>query len=90
MTINVEIDERTLRELYLVAFERIVRTAQPATIMSSYNRVNGVYASENPHLLRDILKNEWGFAGVVMSDWGATNEKVKGLAAGLDLGDARS
>ena len=85
MTINVEVDQRTLREIYLSAFERVVKKAQPWTVMSAYNKVNGPYASEHPQLLRDILKQEWGFEGVVVSDWGAVNEKEKALAAGLDL-----
>lgn len=85
MTINVEVDQRTLRELYLSAFERVVKRAQPWTVMSAYNKVNGLYASEHPQLLRDILKQEWGFEGVVVSDWGAVNEKEKALAAGMDL-----
>ena len=85
MTISAEVDQRTLREIYLAAFERVVRKAQPWTIMSAYNKVNGVYASEHPELLRDILKKEWGFDGVVVSDWGAINEKEKALEAGLDL-----
>ncbi len=85
MTINVEVDQRTLREIYLSAFERVVRKTQPWTVMSAYNKVNGQYASEHPQLLRDILKKEWNFEGVVVSDWGAVNEKEKALAAGLDL-----
>ena len=85
MSISVEVDQRTLRELYLSAFERVVRTTQPWTVMSAYNRVNGLFASEHPQLLNDILKKEWGFEGVVVSDWGAVNEKEKALAAGLDL-----
>src|SRR5205807_4981597 len=67
MTINVEVDQRTLREIYLSAFERVVKKAQPWTVMSAYNKVNGPYASEHPQLLRDILKQEWGFEGVVVS-----------------------
>ena len=85
MTISVEIDQRTLREIYLPAFERVIKKAQPWTVMSAYNRVNGTYASEHPQLLRTILKEEWSFEGVVVSDWGAVNEKEKALAAGLDL-----
>jgi beta-glucosidase len=85
MSINVEVDQRTLREIYLSAFERVIRKAQPWTVMSAYNKVNGLYASEHPQLLRDILKKEWSFEGVVVSDWGAVNEKEKALAAGLDL-----
>ena len=85
MTISAEVDERTLREIYLPAFERVVKKAQPWTVMCSYNKVNGVYASENSLLLREILKEEWGFEGVVVSDWGAVNAKDKALASGLDL-----
>ncbi|MGZ3623684.1 MAG: glycoside hydrolase family 3 C-terminal domain-containing protein, partial [Ktedonobacteraceae bacterium] len=85
MSINVEIDQRTLREIYLTAFERVVRKARPWTVMCAYNKVNGIYASEHPQLLRDILKKEWGFEGVLVSDWGAVNVKEKALEAGLDL-----
>jgi beta-glucosidase len=85
MSISVEVDQRTLREIYLPAFERVVRKAQPWTVMCAYNKVNGVYASEHTQLLHDILKKEWGFEGVVVSDWGAVNEKEKALEAGLDL-----
>lgn len=85
MSCSAQIDERTLREIYLAAFEGAVKEAKPKTMMCSYNRVNGVFASENHKLLTDILRNEWGFEGYVMSDWGAVNERVKGLEAGLDL-----
>jgi len=85
MSISVEVDQRTLREIYLSAFERVVRKAQPWTVMCAYNKVNGVYASEHTQLLHDILKKEWGFEGVIVSDWGAVNEKEKALEAGLDL-----
>lgn len=85
MTISAEIDQRTLREIYLAAFERVIRKAKPWTVMAAYNKVNGVYASEHPELLRQILKTEWGYEGVVVSDWGAVNEKDKALSAGLDL-----
>ncbi len=85
MTISAEVDQRVLREVYLAAFERIVKKAQPWTVMSAYNKVNGLSASEHPQLLRAILKQEWGFKGVVVSDWGAVDEEVKALAAGLDL-----
>ncbi|MGZ3647278.1 MAG: glycoside hydrolase family 3 C-terminal domain-containing protein, partial [Ktedonobacteraceae bacterium] len=85
MSINVEIDQRTLREIYLTAFERVVRKARPWTVMCAYNKVNGTYASEHPQLLRDILKKEWGFEGVLVSDWGAVNVKEKALESGLDL-----
>ena len=78
-------DERTLHEIYLPAFETAVKKAQPWTVMCSYNRVNGDYASENKPLLTDILRDDWGFGGFVMSDWGAVNDRVKGVAAGLEL-----
>lgn len=85
MSVDAVVDERTLREIYLAAFEGAVKQAQPWTIMSSYNRVNGTYVSENERLLTDILRNEWGFEGFVVSDWGAVNEQVDSLAAGMDL-----
>lgn len=80
-----EIDERTLREIYLPAFEIAVRKARPWTVMCSYNQVNGVQVSEDEYLLRDILKQEWGFEGFVVSDWGAVCDRVRGAAAGMDL-----
>ena len=85
MTCSSEADERTLREIYLPAFEKAVKQAQPYTVMCSYNRVNGVFASENEWLLTKLLRDEWGFEGMVVSDWGAVNERVKGLAAGMEL-----
>ncbi|WP_138750782.1 glycoside hydrolase family 3 C-terminal domain-containing protein [Paenibacillus sinopodophylli] len=85
MSVSSEVDERSLREIYLASFEGAVKKAQPWTVMSSYNKVNGVYASENRRLLTDILKEEWGHEGFVVSDWGAVNERVQGLAAGLEL-----
>lgn len=82
---NSVIDERTMREVYLTGFEIAVREAHPLAIMSSYNRVNGVYAHENPHLLRDILRDEWGFRGMVVSDWGGSNSAVAAVKAGGSL-----
>ena len=85
MSCSSEVDERTLREIYLPAFETAVKKSQPCTVMCSYNKINGTYASENPWLLTEVLRDEWGFEGYVMSDWGAVNERVPGLKAGLDL-----
>lgn len=85
MTSDSVVDERTLREIYLASFEGAVKQAQPWTIMCAYNQVNGEFASENERLLTDILKEEWGHEGFVVSDWGAVNDRVKGLAAGLEL-----
>ncbi len=85
MTVSAEVDERTLRELYLPAFEHIVTQEQPWTVMCAYNRLNGVYAAENRWLLTDVLRGEWGFRGLVVSDWGAVDRLVPSIAAGLDL-----
>lgn len=79
------LDERTLREIYLTAFEIAVKEAKPKTIMSSYNRINGIYASENKELLRDILVEEWGFDGFVVTDWGGSNDHVEGVRNGNHL-----
>lgn len=84
-SIDAKVDERTLREIYLPAFEKAVRKAQPWTVMCAYNKVNGDYASEDHYLLTDILKNEWGLEGLVVSDWGAVHDRVASLKAGLDL-----
>ncbi|CAB3714582.1 beta-glucosidase [Paraburkholderia rhynchosiae] len=81
---NSQIDERTLRELYLLPFEIAAKRAQPGSVMCSYNRLNGDYACENAHLLNDVLKNEWRFEGQVQSDWGATHSTAKAINAGLD------
>ena len=78
-------DERTLREIYLTGFEIAVKEGGAKSIMSSYNRINGVYANENPHLLQEILRDEWGFDGFVVSDWGASNDHTAGVAAGSHL-----
>lgn len=85
MSSSSNVDERTLREIYFPAFEISVKKAQPWTVMCSYNRLNGTYASEHPWLLTDVLRKEWGFEGYVMSDWGAVSDRVAGVAAGLDL-----
>lgn len=85
MVINEVIDERTMRELYLTAFEICVKESQPWTIMNSYNRINGVYASENEWLQEKVLRDEWGFEGLVVTDWGASVDRIPGLKYGTDL-----
>nr|WP_243696956.1 glycoside hydrolase family 3 C-terminal domain-containing protein [Labedella endophytica] len=85
LRVSADVDERPLREIYLRAFQRVVTEQQPWTVMCSYNRINGVYASEDPWLLTTVLRDEWGFDGLVVSDWGAVNDRVAGVAAGLDL-----
>ena len=85
LSISSEMDERTLREIYLAAFEKVVKEAQPWTIMCSYNRINGIYSCENKWLLNDVLREEWGFEGLVVTDWGAMNQRIPALKAGLDL-----
>jgi len=79
------VDERTLREIYLTGFEIAVKESHPKAIMSSYNRVNGTYANENPHLLQEILRDEFGFNGIVVSDWGGSNNHIEGVVAGSHL-----
>ena len=85
MSSSSEVDERTLREIYLPAFEEAVKKAKPWTVMCSYNRINGVYAAQNKKYLTDVLRGEWGFDGFVVSDWGAVNDRVADLEAGLEL-----
>lgn len=85
MRSDSQVDARALREIYLRSFEKVVTQARPWTVMCSYNKVNGVYASENRWLLTDVLRGEWGFDGLVVSDWGAVADRVAALAAGLDL-----
>jgi beta-glucosidase len=85
MTIDAVVDERTLREIYLTGFEIAVKEAQPWTVMCSYNRINGIYASDHNYLINDILKEEWGHQGLVVTDWGALNERVDALKAGVEL-----
>ncbi|MEL6892192.1 MAG: glycoside hydrolase family 3 C-terminal domain-containing protein [Actinomycetota bacterium] len=85
MVVDVVVDERALREIYLAGFERAIRRAQPWTVMCAYNRLNGTYCSDDRRLLTSILRDEWGFEGVVVTDWGAANDRVQGIRAGLDL-----
>jgi beta-glucosidase len=85
MRVSSNVDERTLREIYLRPFQKVVTQAQPWTVMCSYNKVNGTYASENPWLLTKVLRDEWGFEGFVVSDWGAVANRVNAVKAGLDL-----
>ena len=90
MTTSVEIDERSLQEIYLRAFEHVIRTANPWTVMCSYNRINGTYASQDEWLLTTVLREKWGYRGLVVSDWGAVVDRVAALKAGLDLEMPRS
>jgi beta-glucosidase len=85
LQVSAEVDERTLREIYLPAFEAAIKEAKCATVMAAYNKVNGTFSSENTHLLKDILKGEWGFDGFVVSDWGATHSTVEAANNGLDI-----
>lgn len=85
MSSSSDMDERTMREIYMPAFEAIVKNARPWTLMCAYNKIDGIFVSEDRKYLTDILRGEWGFDGLVVSDWGAVNERVDGLKAGLDL-----
>lgn len=85
MSIDTVVDERTLREIYLTAFEIAVKEGNPKSLMSSYNKINGIYANEHMHLMKDILRDEWGFKGCVITDWGGSNDRIKGLLAGNEL-----
>ena len=85
LRVSSDVDPRPLREIYLRGFQRVVQDAQPWTVMCSYNRINGVYASEDPWLLTQVLRDEWGFEGIVVSDWGAVNHRLSGILAGMDL-----
>lgn len=85
MTIDTIVDDRALREIYLKGFELAIKASKPATVMAAYNKVNGTYCCEHPVLLKQILRDEWGYNGIVVSDWGAVNDRVEGLRTGLDL-----
>lgn len=85
MAMNAVVDERTLREIYLTGFEIAIKEGGAKAIMTSYNQVNGTYANENTHLLKDILRDDWGFDGIVITDWGGSNDHIKGVQAGSDL-----
>jgi beta-glucosidase len=85
LRVSADVDERTLREIYLPAFERVVTAAMPWTVMCAYNKINGTYCSEHHWLLTKLLRDEWGFTGMVVSDWGAVHDRVAALRAGLDL-----
>ena len=85
MTVNTVVDERTLREIYLRPFEIAVKKAQPWTIMNAYNRLNGEYCAENKWLLTDVLRKDFGYKNLVVTDWGAENQRVPGLIAGQEI-----
>jgi beta-glucosidase len=85
LRVSAEVDDRTLREIYLPAFERVVKLSQPWTVMCAYNKINGTYCSEHHWLLTEVLREEWGFEGLVVSDWGAVHDRVAALRGGLDL-----
>ena len=82
---SAEVDERVLREIYLRGFEIAVKKGKPASVMCAYNKVNSIWCSENKFLLNDVLKEEWGYEGYVVSDWGAVHDICRALCAGLDL-----
>ena len=84
-SIDAKIDERTLREIYLAAFEKVVKESEPWTVMAAYNQINGDFATENEYLLKDILRDEWGYENLIVSDWWATHNRVEALKVGLDL-----
>src|SRR5215469_450563 len=85
MRVSADVDERTLREMYLRAFQRVVTQARPWTVMAAYNKINGVYATQSRWLLTQVLRGEWGFDGVIVSDWGAAPDRCASTVAGLDL-----
>ena len=85
MSIDTEVDERTLHEIYLPAFEKVIQDAKVRGVMCAYNSLNGTFCSENKNLLTDILRNQWGYEGFVVTDWGAVKDRVEGVRAGLDL-----
>lgn len=85
MSVSAEVDERTIREIYLPGFEKVVKETKPWTIMCSYNRINGTYSAQNQWLLTDVLRKEWGFDGYVVSDWGAVDERIADVKAGMNL-----
>ena len=84
-TVSADIEERTLREIYLKPFEIAIKKSNPASVMCAYNKLNGIWCSENKYLLNDVLKEEWGFKGPVISDWGAVHNISRAIKAGLDL-----
>ena len=85
MTMNAVVDERTLREIYLTGFETAIKEGKCRALMTSYNQVNGIYANEHPHLLKEILRKEWGFCGAVITDWGGSNDHCAGVKNGSSL-----
>ncbi|MCT4686529.1 glycoside hydrolase family 3 C-terminal domain-containing protein [Vallitalea sp.] len=85
MSVNTLVDERTLREIYLASFETAIKEAKPWTVMCAYNKLNGTYCADNYKLLTEVLRNDWGYEGLVISDWGAEDDRVEGIKAGMDL-----